>query len=112
MAKNRNKSLRAGGPDKNAPEVIDGETGQLDPTPRRVDLSTLRDVRLEMANVYRKVDRRELESQDGSRLVFMLRQIADVIVNADIEKRVAELEERQAARGPAYAITPPNRHLN
>ena len=79
------------GPDKSRPQVIDGETGLPIP-PRRIDLSSLRDVRLEMAEVYRRVDRKEIESQDGSRRVFMLRQIADVIVNADLERRIAELE--------------------
>lgn len=82
-------------PDRKRRETIDGQTGKPDPTPRRIDLSNLRDVRLEMAEVYRKVERREIESQDGSRRAFILRQIADVIVNSDLERRISELEERR-----------------
>jgi hypothetical protein len=82
--------------DERKPETIDGQTGKPDPTPRRIDLSSLRDVRLEMALVYRKMDAGSIDSQDGSRRVFVLRQIADVIIDADLERRIAELEERQA----------------
>lgn len=91
-------------PDTGIPEVIDGATGLPDPPPRRIDLSNLRDVRLEMAEVYRQVDRRQIESQDGSRRVYMLRQIADVIVNADLERRVSELEEHRPAAGSAFQL--------
>lgn len=93
MKRAARKGARRRPSDKRQPETIDGKTGKPDPTPRRIDLSTLRDVRLEMAAVYRKVDGGELESQDGSRRVFMLRQIADVIVNTELERRVAELEQ-------------------
>jgi hypothetical protein len=82
--------------DKKRAQTIDGETGLPEPTPRRVDLSSLRDVLVEMAAVYREVDRGSIESHDGSRRVFMLRQIADVIVNAELERRICELEARQA----------------
>lgn len=95
----RKNGTRRNGSDKRAPETIDGETGKPDPAPRRIDLSSLRDVRLEMAHVYRQVDEKKMESQDGSRRVFMLRQIADVIINSDLERRIAELEERQANAG-------------
>ena len=93
-------------PDEKGREVIDGKTGLPDPAPRRIDLSNLRDVRLEMAEVYRRVDRKEIESQDGSRRVFMLRQIADVIVNADLERRIAELEGQHQAASTGRAAAP------
>ena len=95
--------MRANGkkPDEKRPETIDGQTGKPDPTPRRIDLSSLRDVRIEMAACYRAVDAGTIESQDASRRVYILRQIADVIVNADLERRVAELEERRGTSLPA-----------
>ena len=72
------------------PETLDGNTGKPDPIlPRRIDLSTLRDVRLEMAACYRAVDGGTIGSQDGSRRVFMLRQIADVIVPWEYHNPVA-----------------------
>jgi hypothetical protein len=45
-------------------ETFDAATGKSYPTPRRMDFSTLRDVRLELAVVYRKMDAGEIESQD------------------------------------------------
>jgi len=109
----RTKPPRTGSPDKAHGETIDGASGKPDVTPRRVDLSSLRDVRLEMAYVYRQVDGGKIESQDGSRRVFMLRQIADVIVNTELERRVAELEE-YAAGDPlnGRAALPAARSLN
>lgn len=94
MTKRTSPRRRARGhSDRKPRETIDGETGKPDSTPRRIDLSTLRDVRLEMAAVYRKVDAGSLKSQDGSRRVYMLRQIADVIINTELEQRVAQLEQ-------------------
>lgn len=102
-------------PDKSSGEVIDHATGKPEDTPRserrRIDLSNLRDVRLEMAVVYRMVNDGDLESQDGSRRVYMLRQIADVIVNADLEKRIADLEDQAALPGRP-SLPAPERTLN
>ena len=61
--------------------------------------------------VYRMVNDGELESQEGSRRVYMLRQIADVIVNADLECRITELEAQAALPGrPGLPV--PERTLN
>lgn len=99
MTKPRDK---ASAPDERTPQTFENGSQTPDTPPkarRRIDLSTLRDVRLEMANVYRMVDASEIESQDGSRRTYMLRQIADVITIADVERRLTELEERQANGG-------------
>lgn len=84
------------GSDKRKAETIDGETGTPDPTPRRIDLSTLRDVRLELAAVYRMMDAGAIESQDGTRRAYVLKTIHDVIVSAELERRIQELEDQQA----------------
>jgi hypothetical protein len=47
-----------------------------------------------MAHVYREVDAGRLKSQEGTRRVYILRQIGDLIVAAELEKRVIDLEER------------------
>jgi len=86
-------------PDKKRPETIDVATGTPDPTPRRIDLSTLRDVRLELAAVYRQMHSGEIESQDGTRKAYVLKTIADVIALADLERRIADLEERGSLPG-------------
>ncbi len=80
--------------DKNSVQTIDGETGKPEGTPRRIDLSNLRDVRLELAHVYREMDGGRLESQDGTRRAYVLRQIHDVIISTELERRIGELEQR------------------
>ena len=81
--------------DENRGQVIDEATGTPYPTPRRIDLSSLRDIRLELAAVYRKMDAGEIESQDGTRRAYVLKTIHDVIVSAELERRIIELEGRQ-----------------
>lgn len=102
MANRKNRS------DKRGPEIIDGATGKPEGTPRRIDLSSLRDVRLELAAVYRKMDAGEIQTQEGTRRAYVLKTIHDVIVSAELERRIAELEERQLLSGgiPALAYRP------
>lgn len=85
--------------DKKGTETIDGKTGLPDPTPRRIDLSSLRDVRLELAHVYRQMDSGDIESQEGTRRAYVLKMVADVITLAELEKRIEDLEERGAVPG-------------
>ena len=95
-----NKATKEGkGSDKREPETIDGATGKPAPAPRRIDLSSLRDVRLELAAVYRKIDSGEIESQDGTRRAYVLKTLHDVIVSAELERRIGALEEQQARPG-------------
>lgn len=89
---------KGNGSDKRRAETFDAATGKPDPTPRRIDLSTLRDVRLELAAVYRKMDSGEIESQDGTRRAYVLKTIHDVIVSAELERRIIELEEKHEQR--------------
>lgn len=56
-----------------SPATIDGATLQVLPTPRRIDLANLEQVRQEMARVYRDMRHGSIESQDGTRLVYVLR---------------------------------------
>ena len=81
------------------PETIDGKTGKPDPTPRRIDLSTLRDVRLEMAKVYRRMDRGDIEESAATKRVYILAEIGKIITVAELERRVLELEDRHAVTG-------------
>ena len=89
-----------GSSDKREPQTFDGKTGEPDPTPRRIDLSSLRDVRLELAALYRRIDAGEIKSQDGTRRAYVLRQIADILALAELERRVEELEHRRTLRAP------------
>lgn len=74
--------------------TIDGETGKVDPSPGRIKLSTIRDVRLEMTSVYRMAKRGELDTQTAGRLAFILTQVGKLIEAEKIEPRIRELEER------------------
>lgn len=88
----------------NDPQTIDGETGRpIDAgggkSRRRIDLTELKDVRLELSIVYRKMDAGEIESADGTKRAYVLKTIADVIALAELEHRIQELEERGALPG-------------
>lgn len=111
MRKNGRKSS-----DKSMPETIDASTGKPDGTPdkpkRRIDLSSLRDVRLELAVVYRQMDSGEIESQEGTRKAYVLKTIGDVIEMADLERRIAELEEQQAGGVGSRQALSYHRNLN
>jgi len=77
---------------KNQPVVrtVIGEL--LPPTPPRINLSTIDDVRLEMARVYRDMRSQEINPQDGTRLTYVLAQLGKMHELADVEKRIASLE--------------------
>jgi len=89
---NRRVKGREVAPDERREQLIDGSTGKAYPTPRRIDLSSLRDIRLELAAVYRRMDSGEIDSQDGTRRAYVLKTIHDVIVSSELERRIEELE--------------------
>lgn len=74
------------------PATFEGQAIRVLPTPRRVDLKTLEQVRFEMARVYRAVDRGDYDSGEGSRRVFMLAQIGKMVELSGLEGRVEQLE--------------------
>ena len=78
------------------PETIDGATLALLPTPRRrrAQLDKLEGVRVEMSRVYRDMETGQRDSQDGSRLVYVLTQIAKVLELTEIERRLITLESK------------------
>ena len=79
-----------------APETIDGATLRVLPTPRRrrAQLDRLEGVRVEMARVYREMESGHRDTQDGSRLVYVLTQIAKVLELTEIERRIGLLEDK------------------
>lgn len=87
MAKRDRKSL----------VVIDGATGTATPPPpppkrRQFRLTSLAAVRKEMAGVYADMRNKDIDTQDGTRLVYALSCIGKVIEVADLEQRLAILE--------------------
>jgi hypothetical protein len=50
-----------------------------------------------MAHVYREMDAGEMEAAEGTKRVYVLDAIGKIITVAEIERRLAELEEKQNA---------------
>jgi hypothetical protein len=78
--------------------VIDGATGlPVPPTPAKrekfIPLSTLDDVKVELARLYRQTKAGKVETADASRLAFILNSLGRVIVDAELEQRIAALEQ-------------------
>ena len=72
------------------------------PTPRRRGpvLETLTDVRREMARVYRQMRHGRIDTQDATRMTYVLSQIAKIIQTAELEARVAAVERALGSRRP------------
>ena len=77
------------------PVTVDNSSGRLDPTPVKIDLKTIDDERLEMAKVYRAMKGGNIETSDGTKLVYVLGQIGKMIEAHDIEQRLSVLESRK-----------------
>lgn len=77
---------------QDSPATIDGTTLKVLPTPRRIDLATLEQVRQEMARVYRDMRVGSIESQEGTRLVYVLAQLAKLHESTEVAKRLESLE--------------------
>jgi hypothetical protein len=68
---------------------------EIEPYPypsSRINLSTVEDVRREMAKVYRDSRQQKIMPSEGTKLVFMLTQILKAHELYMIEKRLSELE--------------------
>ena len=74
-------------------KVIEGKAVSRLPTPRVGQLSSLAGVRIELVKIYRSARRGELDTQDMTRLAYVLGQIAKVIETGDLEKRLERLEQ-------------------
>lgn len=66
------------------------------PKPKKYNrLGSVRQVRFELASVYRAVRNGEMASGEGTRLTYILTQLANMIVDGDLEAKVEDLERRQ-----------------
>ena len=59
---------------------------------RTAPLRTIQNVGIEMANVYRRMKREEIDSSDGYRLVMVLAALQKNLEIVQVEKRLDELE--------------------
>jgi hypothetical protein len=77
-----------------SPVTFENTSGKVVATPKKIDLSTINDVRLEMASVYRGMRNGSIETSDGSRLVYVLTQVGKMIEMHDLELKIKLLEEK------------------
>lgn len=84
----------------NSDVTLMGSTLHASPTPRRIDLATLEQVRSEMARVYRESRSGKLDSQEASQFTYVLSQIGKMIELAVLEKRIERLEGLQDGNVP------------
>jgi hypothetical protein len=80
--------------------IIDGITGEVETMPPqrgkryRCELSTVQDVRREMAKVYRECRSDILDAQTGTKLTWMLGELRKTIELSDFEQRIEQLEQQ------------------
>jgi len=72
------------------------------PTPQRRGpvLETLTDVRREMARVYRQMRHGRIDTQDATRMTYVLSQIAKIIETTQLDARIEAVERALGSRRP------------
>jgi len=76
----------------NLPATVADRGVALLPTPSRIDLKTIDDVRVEMARVYRDMRARRIDTAEGTKLAYVLSQLGKLIESCEIEQRLEALE--------------------
>lgn len=61
--------------------------------PKHIKLETVRDVRDELARVYRAAKAGDIPPEVASRFTFMLGTLGKLIVDSELEQRLAALEQ-------------------
>lgn len=79
-------------------DIVAAQRARLPTSPRRINLKTLGQVRREMALVYRQMRAGAIESQDGTRYVYVLSQIGKMIEIDEIERRLCALEAKNESK--------------
>jgi hypothetical protein len=79
---------------KHSSLTIDGTTGKPDPTPPKIKLNSIGDVRREMGTIYREARAGKLDISDAGRLAYVLTGIGKLIEVELIEQRLTQLERK------------------
>ena len=74
------------------PVTVDQAGNGLTPTPPKIDLRDAQAIRREMAVVYRDMRSGKMETQDGTRLVYVLDMIRKAYETGILEERITQLE--------------------
>ncbi len=77
---------------KDCPVTVDQDGNGLTPTPPKIDLRDAQAIRREMAVVYRDMRSGKMETQDGTRLVYVLDMIRKAYETGSLAERMEMLE--------------------
>ena len=81
---------------ENSVQAIEGQVIAGNPTPRkttRLRLANIKDVRREIAAVYKEARTGVMPTQEATRLVYMLISLGNMIRDSELEQRITELEK-------------------
>ncbi len=59
------------------------------PKPKYIRLGSIRQIRFELATIYRMARNREMRSDEASRFTYMLMQLAQLTMDSELEQRVS-----------------------
>ena len=76
------------------PVTIDSKSGACTPTPSKIKLNTLEDVRREMTRVYREARAGIIDTSEAGRMTYILVGIGKLIEATDIDKRLTHMERK------------------
>lgn len=85
---------------KAAPEIHAQQGNSVTPTPPKIDLRDAHALRRELASVYRDMRAGRIETQDGTRLAYVLDLIRKAFETEDIKRRIELIEQTLARRKP------------
>lgn len=76
---------------QNPSATVDGAKLRVLPAPR-LNLNNLEALRREMSRVYRDMRGGKIETQDGTRLVYVLAELGKMFERCELEARILALE--------------------
>jgi hypothetical protein len=79
---------------KRHPVTIDATSGTCTPTPPKIKLNTLEDVRREMAKVYREARGGGMDASEAGRFAYILSGIGRLYEATAIERRIVQMERK------------------
>jgi hypothetical protein len=85
--------------EKQEPETFDAEGNPLTPAPLpKIDLHDARAIKRELASVYRDMRAGRIETQDGTRLAYVLDMIRKAYETSVLQERLEILERTLGSR--------------
>ena len=75
--------------------VIDNDSKEIDRPLPRTALTKIEHIRDELARVYRHARAGKIETQEATRLTYILNILARIIESSELEERIGALEEKR-----------------